>query len=318
MSTLDRTLGCLLGLSLGDAFGAPFEGGVIERSLWRVIGTTRNGRKRWTDDTQMTFDIVESYLARGAIDPDDLAGRFAGSYRWSRGYGPGAAKVLRRIAKGQDWRTANRSIHPQGSFGNGAAMRSPVIGLIFAFRPEAMANAVTDSAIVTHAHPLAIEGASLVALASAAAYRGGSADEILEASRLCISDERFRARFESARHWFETKQEPAPREVARILGRGIAAHESCVTAVYLALRFLDRDFESLHRFVVACGGDNDTIAAMAGAVWGAANGIDRLPSEWLDILENRETLIESARKLHSMIAQPPNMQTPTEPGRPSS
>jgi len=318
MSTLDLTLGCLLGLSLGDAFGASFEGGVIERSVWRVIGTTRNGRKRWTDDTQMTFDIVESYLARGAIEPDDLADRFARSYRWSRGYGPGAAKVLRRIARGQDWRTANRSVHPQGSFGNGAAMRSPVIGLIFSNRPEAMAKAVADSAIVTHAHPLAIEGASIVALATAAAYRGGSADEILEASHRCISDERFRTRFDNARHWFESKQEPAPREVARILGRGIAAHESCVTAVYLALKFLDRDFESLHRFVVSCGGDTDTIGAMAGAVWGAANGIDRLPSEWLDILENRETLIESARKLHSMIVQPPNMQACMEPGRPTS
>lgn len=318
MSTLDRTLGCLLGLSLGDAFGAPFEGGIVERTLWRAIGTTRNGRKRWTDDTRMTFDIVESYLSRGTIDPDDLAIRFAKSYRWSRGYGSGAAKVLRRIDRGHDWRTANRSVHPQGSFGNGAAMRSPAIGLIFAYRPFEMAQAVSDSAIVTHAHPLAIEGASLVALATAAAFRGGSADEILEAIRHCISDDRFRTRFDSARHWFDTKQEPAPREVARILGRGIAAHESCVTAVYLALRFLDRDFESMHRFVVACGGDTDTIGAMAGAVWGAANGFDRLPSGWLEILENHETLIESAKKLHSMIVQPPNIQALREPGRPSS
>jgi hypothetical protein len=87
-----------------DARGAPFEGGVLERALWRLIGTTRRGEMRWTDDTQMTIDVVESYLAIGAIDADELAIRFARSYRWSRGYGPEAAKVLKRIAAGADWR----------------------------------------------------------------------------------------------------------------------------------------------------------------------------------------------------------------------
>ena len=40
-----------------------------------MIGTTRRGDMRWTDDTQMTIDLVESYLAIGAIDSDDLARR---------------------------------------------------------------------------------------------------------------------------------------------------------------------------------------------------------------------------------------------------
>src|SRR5688572_396147 len=130
MATVDQFQGCLLGLALGDALGAPLEGGILERLLWRAIGVSRKGEMRWTDDTQMSVDLVESFLAQGRVNPDDLARRFAKSYRWSRGYGPGAAKVLKRIARGTDWRKANRSVYRDGSYGNGAAMRAPILGLI--------------------------------------------------------------------------------------------------------------------------------------------------------------------------------------------
>ncbi len=96
----DRYTGCLLGLALGDACGAPLEGGWPERLLWRCIGTTRQGVMRWTDDTQMALDIGEVVPEQGR---DDIAQRFACSYSWSRGYGPGAAKVLRRIRRGMPW-----------------------------------------------------------------------------------------------------------------------------------------------------------------------------------------------------------------------
>ena len=134
--TSDQFEGCLLGLALGDALGAPFEGGFLERLLWRFLGRTAAGHARWTDDTQMSKDTAESLVANGALDPDDLARRFAASYRWSRGYGPGTAKMLKRIARGADWRSANRSVYPQGSFGNGGAMRAPVVGLFYAERPQ--------------------------------------------------------------------------------------------------------------------------------------------------------------------------------------
>ena len=113
--TLERFEGCLLRLALGDALGAPYEGGPIERLLWRLIGTTKQGEMRWTDDTQMALDVAESLVAKGVVDADDLARRFASSYRWSRGYGPGAAKLLKRIARGADWRQANLVSPPSTS-----------------------------------------------------------------------------------------------------------------------------------------------------------------------------------------------------------
>jgi ADP-ribosylglycohydrolase len=85
--------------------------------------------------------------------------------------------------------------------------------------------------------------------------------------------------------------------VVQELGNGIAAASSCVTAVYLAERFQRRAFGDLMEFVRRCGGDVDTIAAMAGAIWGAANGSARLPAEELARLEQRERLAELAAAL---------------------
>ena len=87
----DRIIGSVLASALGDAFGAPYEGGILERALWFLIGR-RKGKRCWTDDTRMSIDIIEYLLACGRVDQDELAQRFARSYQWSRGYGPGAAK----------------------------------------------------------------------------------------------------------------------------------------------------------------------------------------------------------------------------------
>ena len=87
-----RIIGSIIALALGDAFGAPYEGGLIERLVWAIVGRSK-GKRRWTDDTQMTINIIESLVSCGRIDQNDLAFRFAQSCRWSRGYGPSAAKM---------------------------------------------------------------------------------------------------------------------------------------------------------------------------------------------------------------------------------
>lgn len=296
--TRDRFEGCMLGLALGDALGAPLEGGPIERFVWRIIGRTNEAGMRWTDDTQMSLDLAEGLVAKGTVDADDLARRFAGSYRWSRGYGPGAAKLLKRVARGEDWRDANRSVFPDGSFGNGGAMRAPIVGLFYAARPDELADAARDSARVTHAHVLGLEGAVALASATAKALVSKAPLEILRAGAAFCESAPFRQRFEIAHGWLDSRHAPPAKEVRERLGNGIAAPESCVTAVYIASRFLGASFDEVQAFVASCGGDVDTIGAMAGAVWGTANGASSLPSGRLDELEQRDRLRAVARALH--------------------
>jgi poly(ADP-ribose) glycohydrolase ARH3 len=296
--TVDRFVGCFLGLALADALGAPLEGGPLERLMWRFVGTTREGAARFTDDTQMTLDLAESLVACRGLDREDAAARFAKSYHWTRGYGPGAAKLLRRIRAGKSWREANRSVFPSGSYGNGGAMRAAVVGLYYAGRPDEMGRAARESAEITHAHVLGMEGAAVIAGATAAALAGQGARDIVAAARAQGELPAFRERFVVAREWLEAGAEPAAGEVRARLGTAVTALDSCVTAIYLASRFLERPFSELVGFVASCGGDVDTVGAMSGAIWGAANGVAALPALELGRLEDRARVEATARALH--------------------
>ncbi|MDW7740678.1 MAG: ADP-ribosylglycohydrolase family protein, partial [Bacillota bacterium] len=75
-------------------------------------------------------------------------------------------------------------------------------------------------------------------------------------------------------------------EIAATLGNGIEAFNSVPAAICCALRHPD-SFEDAVIEAVSLGGDADTIACMTGAIAGARLGIEAIPKEWLDKLENK-------------------------------
>lgn len=297
--TEDQYRGALVGLALGDALGAPHEGGPLERLLWRILGSTRAGLRRFTDDTQMSVDVALSLLSRGAVDQDDLAARFSRSYRWDRGYGPGTAKILKRVRAGRNWREASRSVHPGGSLGNGAAMRSPVVGLFFQPRPEELPVAARLVAEVTHAHPLGMEGAVLIAGATAAALECPDGLVLFDRTSRFSASAEFSTRLAQARSWLEADRPVTPRQVRSALGMGITAPLSCVSALYLAARFLRGSFEELLAFAADAGGDVDTVGAMASAIWGARNGLSKVSPHLVARVEEASTIGEVAGRLYA-------------------
>ena len=81
----DRFVGALLGGAVGDALGSFCEGWprgrILEveqllghyRELRRADGEVVRPGGAYTDDTQQTLVLVESLLARGRVDPGDVA-----------------------------------------------------------------------------------------------------------------------------------------------------------------------------------------------------------------------------------------------------
>ena len=83
-------------------------------------------------------------------------------------HGPGAAKILKSMKLGKSWETASRQVFPDGSFGNGAAMRSAVVGNYFSNdSDDEIVKAAEAVAVITHPHPLGVEGAKVITLSSA-------------------------------------------------------------------------------------------------------------------------------------------------------
>lgn len=237
---------------------------------------------RWTDDTEMALGLARSLAEKRGLDEDHLARTWAEGADFSRGYGGGARRLLERIRQGADWRSSVRILFPEGSYGNGAAMRAAPLGLYFADPAEPAARA----AAITHAHPLGIEGGVLIARAVRMALEG-----LLDLPALhdgCTTPE-FRERLAIA------GEAMTADDVRRRLGAGVEAHRSATTAVHVAHRF--REFLPMMQFVVSLGGDVDSIGAMAGGIFGAREGVEALPAELLGRLEQRARIEQSARSL---------------------
>lgn len=294
----DRYIGCFLGLALGDSYGAHYEGGILERLVWKTISTTKEGKNRYTDDTQMSIDLAKSLIKNRHVDQQDLSISFANSYKWTRGYGPSAAKLLKKIKNGRHWKEVNRLKFPEGSYGNGAAMRAPILSLFFIHDVNKLKSSVEACSEITHAHTLAIEGAQLVAEATRQSLVNEKPKNILK-HLLKLSDEKVYQ--EKLNYCIGIRSPLTKKEVIQNLGNGMAASESCITAIYFALNYLD-NYQEMRNKICELGGDTDTICAMAGAIWGASNGFEMFSSSEIENLEDSELIKQLAIDLYDIVS----------------
>lgn len=297
----EKFAGSLLGAALGDAVGASLEGHAMAEGAEAASVAGPAGPLRYTDDTHMAIGIAESLIECGGFDGPHMAGRFVNNHLqepW-RGYGPGPPRVFKLIADGEPWDKAAARVYPGGSFGNGAAMRVAPVGLLYWDRPDELRKAARLSSMITHAHPLGVEGAVLEATAVSLAVAADPAEPLdvpAFVSRLMdsLEDDAYRTRLALLGNLL---QDPGDRRsVVRELGHGIEALNSVPTAIFCFLAHPE-SFSSTVTYAVSLGGDTDTIACMAGAISGAYLGIDALPEGWLARLENREYLTELAEGL---------------------
>jgi poly(ADP-ribose) glycohydrolase ARH3 len=279
----DRFRGCMLGLALGDALGAPFEGWNGGEVSFEHIPPIL----RYTDDTEMAIGIAESLSRQGGFDAFDMSERFVRNFDPSRGYGPGTIAVLGMIRNGISFEDANSKVFPDGSYGNGAAMRSAPLGLFYSLEDPGLKNAAYGSSSITHSHPLAKERAYMISYAVSQIVNGRAGHELLDGLFSVTGHDEYRAKLNILKSLLE--QEPSAEEVVNSLGNSVLAVESAPTAIYAFLRY-GEDYLKTVRFCISLGGDTDTISAMAGALSGAQVGIRGLPMNLLGRLESRERI----------------------------
>lgn len=303
MISLDKYIGCFMGLAIGDATGAPFEGGPLERLLWKALSINSKGKLRYSDDTQMALDLAHSFVHNQSIQQEHLAQTFAKSYHWSRGYGPSAAVLLKNIRQGAKWQDVNRRKYKEGSLGNGAGMRAPIIALCCPRDEGSLRQLVIQCSEITHAHPQAIEGAQLVAWVTRMALMDTSLEEICDSLLVqCVLDI-YKEKVLCALEFLKTPGQITTRTIRQKLGHGMIATESCVTAIFFALGYATHPMEQMLKQIRQLGGDVDTIGAMAGGIWGAFNGYQTLKAPG-DKVEKSEVIIKLAEQLYSQVFPP--------------
>jgi ADP-ribosyl-[dinitrogen reductase] hydrolase len=293
----DRIAGSVLGLALGDALGAPFEGRMsaeIPDPLPALelpwIGLAPGST---TDDTAMARNLVRSLAARGEFDPDDLVARHL---EWFRSGPPDVGaftrRVLSRVDRGEDAFDAARSVWeergPEVSAGNGSVMYCAPLGLAYADRPEELVEVAPKLSALTHHDERCGTAVFAVTLTVAALTRGRSPEGAVAAALAAVVD---RDGGEELEYLVEMAG----------VGRRIDGPDQgfCLFTAGVALQSLlgTGDFEIEVSRVVALGGDTDTNAAVAGALLGALVGEGGLPHAWLDRLQDRETIRAEALAL---------------------
>jgi poly(ADP-ribose) glycohydrolase ARH3 len=300
----DQFAGCILGLAVGDALGAKWEGLtadlIYEMGPANAIVAHDSGEPIfYTDDTQMTIGVVQALLARGEIEKHSLAAQFAANYHPDRGYGQGARRIINAIGAGEDWeRVAAEVFQGKGSLGNGAAMRVAPIGLFFAPDLDRVAREAALSASPTHCHEIGVDGARLMAVAAAlAAMSYGQPfhrNKFLTALLSAAQTEEFQWQIGHA-------LQLGRFDSLASFGNSLEAHRSVMTAIMCFANSPDSYTESVSR-ALGQGNDVDTLAAMAGALSGARLGLSAIPTRLIESLEDgdqgKSFLFELAARLH--------------------
>lgn len=300
-----RAGAALTGLALGDALGAPFEGRRRVKPAQVDAWCLADAPLRWTDDTHMALALARHLVGdRTLADPDGLGRAFADAYAaepW-RGYGAGPPQVYALVARGMDFDAAAASLfNGSGSYGNGAAMRAAPVALPPSHGDlDEVARRASVQARLTHAHPEAVAGAVVIAQLVARLLEQDRPD--IEVVHRVVGEVAGRSDADPLRSGLRTALDPAgspddPRRTASRVGTGVAAAESVPAAVVALLA--GRDLLDTITTAITFGGDTDTIAAMAGAMAGAAWGLDSVPESVLARLEARRELAELAGRLRS-------------------
>ena len=295
-----KFLGALVGTGVGDALGAPFEG------RWQVSPEQVEAVAEklealiYTDDAHMMIGMAESLIKSKGFDGRDMTYTFIRNYELEpfRGYGPGPPRIFRAIRAGAAWDTAAQELYGGGSFGNGSAMRIAPVGVFYHDDPIMLREVAYKSSQITHAHKLGKEGAALQAYAIALAANLAPQTSFDQGSFLTkltdfVEEAIYKEKLDKIK---ELLAQPDRARAAMELGNGIEAFNSVPSAIYSFLIHHD-SFTQAVIHAVSLGGDTDTIGAMTGAIAGAYLGVEAIPNQWQDKLENMLYITELAEKL---------------------
>jgi poly(ADP-ribose) glycohydrolase ARH3 len=302
----EKYRGAILGAAIGDALGSVYEGTprLVHEDIEYLLSDPHD--LRYTDDTAMTIAMAESLIARGAFDQDHMAETFAAAY-WAepgRPYGLGPPEIFEQMMNGKSWRHASLSLYDGGSFGNGGAMRVSPAALFAAPDLDAVAAVAAGSALITHAHPLGLEGAEHQAVAIALALASDPGIPLdtmafIETLLRRVRSEEFHTAFRAVAELLPSSDRD---EAVQRLGHGVRAVEAVPVAIWCFLRNPE-SFAETALYAITVGGDTDTIASMACAISGARLGESAIHEIWRVRIEGRAKLQSIADALTSIASR---------------
>ena len=291
-STLtDRARGCLAGLAIGDALGAPTEGKTPDQihQRWGRVTDYVSDDPTGTDDTEYAVFSAQTLLRYGrGLTSVQMADAWrthicsqTGAFK---GAGFSELLAIRNLREGLGPPHSGEHLH---SWSDGLAMRVAPFGIVSPGDPEEAARLAEIDGVVSHAGE-GLLGGRAVAAAIASAMTGTTVEASTQAALSVIPGDSWTARA-------ITEAVEIGNSVSSVWDALTPLHAALVPAAYpwadlgpeavgLAFGLLAASRGSFVDAVLGganIGRDTDTIAAIAGAVLGAQLGVDPLPERWV-------------------------------------
>ncbi len=325
--------GCLIGQCAGDALGFPVEGyppevcGPYVKEILRKEPAELKGRGpfpfgQYTDDSQLARELLQSYVANKHFSPEDYSLRIAAIFSEERIVGRGRAteEAANRLIQGISWKNSG-ALPP--SAGNGSAMRAGPIGLLFFDDTEKLIQAATDQGRITHQDKRCSAGAVAIAGAvglSLILKKINVSEFLIQLSQWTLSlDHSMSQALKQLIDWISLPLEEAVNIISHAglssgwsnAWPGISPFviPSVLWSLYSFLKAPDDYLETI-RAAIACGGDVDTTAAMAGSISGAYLGLEAIPIQLTHYLTDQGTwgyneLLELANETYDIKMHKP-------------
>lgn len=337
----DKILASIVAACAGDAMGAATEmrttkqivdkfGGYVKDFIEPPSDIFAKGRKagQVTDDFSLAYSLIDSFIkSNGYINDetvkDALLNWADNDEYYDRFAGPTTRKALDSLKEGKFYDSQKETglVNYNAQATNGSAMKIFPVGL---FNPANVEKAIEDAIVVckpTHFNNLSIAGATAIAASVAIALKDDATlDDVIEAgiygARVGFEkgtklgniaagpnvEKRIKLAVKIGK---ETNSfEEAMTQISDLIGCGIHVSEA-VPAVYGLLAALNGSTLDCIYAAVNMGNDTDTVATMIGAICGALNGMDSLPKEYLNILNeaNNYHLENTSQQIVNIIGK---------------
>jgi ADP-ribosyl-[dinitrogen reductase] hydrolase len=301
----NRYLGCLVGLAVGDALGAPLEfhsPGTFEPIEDMVDGGAFNLQAgQYTDDTAMALCLADSLIACEGFDPVDQLRRYV---RWFRkGYLSSTGKCF---GIGNTVRSALVHFEKTGApycevddpyaAGNGSIMRLAPVPMFYARDPVEAISRSEESSRTTHGARTCGDACRYFGSLLLGALNGVEKDTLLSEYYSPVP-EYWEAHplgeeiDEIASGSFKHKNPP------QIIGSGyvVKSLEAALWAFHHSNSFREGAL-----LAVNLGNDADTTGAVYGQIAGACFGYEAIPQEWKAKIAHRDLIESYADRLYRL------------------
>lgn len=313
---LNRFKGCLLGLAIGDALGAPVEflpieqikekygkNGITEFDIW-------DGFKPgyYSDDTQLSLATARgcihahyNLMRDGEAHSQDFV--YKSYQKWLDGMkdpfrarhpGYTCMNVLQSGARGSIDDPVNDSTEVSG------ILRTAPVGL--AFPPGMAFREAADYAVLTHGHPSAYFAAAFFAEMIAQLIEEKSLQDAVELSieQLSAFDNHqdLLSYLEIGLELF-IKQKSVEESIVQ-LGGSISAAEVLTLGVFCALKHVN-EFSQGVKASVNHSGISTSSGLVTGAILGTLLGQEGIPDDWISHLEDSSEITEIAEDMYKVF-----------------